>query len=226
MKSSVRALNDELASTETKLTSAEDKLAEESRLRENLERLQQIRTQIKRERVVGRRGGAARWPVKIVILICELLTIGNPPSAIPGTIQATSAAFAGCEATELPTVTFIRKCRVVLENLNLMLAGKRLGEATSWHQLFTDGTTRRQIAFQNLVIGLMDGDEFNSVIASSCIFLKDETSAKQVEGIKSKVCHNATLAFTYDCFNRPPLLFLVARRFEEHAALLAGSHGA
>ena len=104
-------------------------------------------------------------------------------------MQVTHAAFRGCELKELPTVDFVRKCRTVLENLNLMLAGKRLGDALSWHQLFTDGTIRRQIAFQNLVIGIMDEDgKFDSVIASSCIFLKNETSEKQVEGIKQKVC--------------------------------------
>jgi hypothetical protein len=96
--------------------------------------------------------------------------------------------FTGCEAKELPTVDYVHKCRTVLENLNLMFAGHRLGSAETWHQLFTDDTTRRQIAFQNLVIGLMEGEEFDSVIASSCIFLEDETAVKQVEAIKSKVC--------------------------------------
>ena len=89
---------------------------------------------------------------------------------------------------ELPQLDFIRKCRSVLENMNLMLAAKRLGEVESWHQLFTDGTSRQQIAFQNLVIGLLDAQgKFDLVIASSCIFLENESAEKQVEGIKSKV---------------------------------------
>ena len=120
LKSKLGAMNEELASTEEKLTSVE----EEFKLQENLQRMQYIRTEIKRERPLGRRGGAGRWPVKIVILICELLTIGNPPSAVPGTIQATSSFFTGYKTNDLPTVDFVRKCWTVLEKLNLMLVGK------------------------------------------------------------------------------------------------------
>jgi hypothetical protein len=75
----------------------------------------------------------------------------------------------------------------VLENLNLLLAAKRLGGALTWHQIFTDDTSRRQIALQKLVIELMEDDNnFELVIAALCIFLEDETSKKQVKGIKSK----------------------------------------
>ena len=176
------------------LNGLKDELANENHLRASLEedlatlkRMKTIRMQIKRERPIGRRGGSSKWPVHIVILICELLVNGTPPSAVPANIQSSSAAFTGCEAKELPTVDYVRKCRTVLENLNLMFAGHRLGSAKTWYQLFTDGTTRRQIAFQNLVIGLMEGEEFDSVITSSCIFLEDETAAKQVEAIKNKV---------------------------------------
>ena len=70
--------------------------------------------------------------------------------------------------------------------MNEILAALRLGKATSWHQLFTDGTSRRQIAFQNLVIALMEDGKLDPVIVSSCIFIKDETSEKQVEGILEK----------------------------------------
>ena len=127
--------------------------------------------QIKREKSIGRLGGSTRWPIHIVILICELLVNVTPPSDVPPNIQTISSTMTGCEAHELPTVDFVRKCRTVVENLNLLLGGYRLGNARTWIQLFTDGTTRSQIAFQNLVIGLMDGEVFDSVIALSCIFL-------------------------------------------------------
>jgi len=172
--------------------------------------MQTIAKEIKREKTIGRRGSAGRWPVHVVLLICELLTVGNPPSAIPPTMQVTHAAFRGCELKELPTVDFVRKCRTVLENLNLMLAGKRLGDAPSWHQLFTDGTTRRQIACQNLVIGLMDEDgKFNSVIASSCIFLENETSEKRLRasskryvstGVYNSLERSSNILFLYPQF--------------------------
>lgn len=189
MKSQLGTLKDELAEESHSRSSAEGQLVEEAKLRGKLERMITIRKQIKREKPVGRKGGAASWPVHVVLLICELLVNGTPPSAVPPNIQTMSATFNGCESKELPTVDFVRKCRTVVENLNYMFAGHRLASATSWHQLFTDGTSRRQIAFQNLVIGLMEGDEFDSVIASLCIFSENETAAKQVEGINSKVCY-------------------------------------
>jgi len=65
-----------------------------------------------------------------------------------------------------------------------MLAAYCLGNTKKWRQNFIDGTSRRQVAFQNLVIGVLNGDEFESIIALSCIFLENETSEEQVEGIK------------------------------------------
>mgnify|MGYP007086410298 CR=1 FL=1 len=100
----------------------QDDLAEESHIRESLERMSTIRTQIKRERPVGRRGGSGKWPIHIVLLICELLVNGTPPSAVPANIQTMSAALLGSEVGELPSVDYVRKCRVVVQNINEMLA--------------------------------------------------------------------------------------------------------
>ena len=119
--------------------------------------------------------------------LSKLLANGIPPSAVAKTMQTYSAYFTGAEAEELPTVDYEQKTRTVLEKLNLMFTGMRLGNATTWYQLFICGTSRRQIAFQNLVIGIMEGDTFDSVIASSCVFLENESEEKQVKAIKSKV---------------------------------------
>ena len=80
---------------------------------------------------------------------------GTHPTAVLANIQSLCALFAGVEANEIPSVTFVRQCRVVLHNLNEILSDFRLDNADSWHQVFTDGTTRWQIAFQNSVIALM-----------------------------------------------------------------------
>jgi hypothetical protein len=96
------------------LANAMDNLADESNQRAALERMQTIGIQIKKERAIGRRGGASRWPVHIVLLICELLVNGTPPSAIPANLQSTSAVLRGCEAEELPSINFVRQCRVVV----------------------------------------------------------------------------------------------------------------
>ena len=88
-----------------------------------------------------------KWPVHIVLLVCELLVNGTPPSSVPSNIQTMSAAMTGQEVTEMPCIDFVRQCRVVVQNLNLTLAGLRLGEVDEWRQLFTYGTSRRKIAF-------------------------------------------------------------------------------
>ena len=105
---------------------------------------------------------------------------------MPGIIKS-NAAYYGAEVHDKVSVSYVCQCRVVVQNLNKLLAAYRLGNAPRWIELFTDGTTRQQIAFQNLVIGLQNGDKFDQVIALSCIFLENETSDKQVEAVKEKV---------------------------------------
>ena len=172
-----------------RLSEAKDMLADESHEREALERMQTIKIEIKRQRSVGWRGGSGKWPVHVVMLICELLVNGTPPSAVPANIQTASAAFTGAEASDLPSLRFVRQCRTVLQNLNETLAALRLGNASIWRQFFTDGTTRRQIAFQNLVIALREDGKLDPVIVSSCMILEDETSETQVKSIVDMVRH-------------------------------------
>ena len=53
-----------------------------------------------------------------MLLICNLLVNGTPPSAVPDNIQMMSAAMTGQEVTELPCINFVRQCRVVVQDLN------------------------------------------------------------------------------------------------------------
>ena len=119
-----------------------------------------ISLQINRERNIKRRGGSLRWPVHIVILICEPLVNGTTPSTIIYNTQKVSAAITGSEVNELPSLEYVSKCRVFVQNINDMLSACRLGKTENWHQIFTDRTTRRQITFHNLVIGLMKDGYF------------------------------------------------------------------
>jgi hypothetical protein len=143
---------------------------------------------VKKERPVGRRGGSDSWPPKVVQLICELLVNGTPPSAIPATIASISAMQNGTVPDNLPSLSFIRQCRVVVQTIAELLAAFRLGNAETWLQIFTDGTSRRQIAFQNLIISILENDKIVPIILSSCIYLEDETSETQVQAILKKVC--------------------------------------
>ena len=117
----------------------------------------------------------------------------TPQSDVPAIIQTMSAAISGQEVTELPCINFLRQCRVVVQNMNSTLAALRLGEAYEWHQLFTDGTSQRQIAFQNLVIAVMDDSNLDPVIVYSCMFLEDETSENQVKSIVKQVRSNVNM---------------------------------
>ena len=74
--------------------------------------------EIKRERQVVRRGGSGKWLVSIVLLICELLVNGIPPSAVPANIQTVSVLLTGTAACELPSIYFVRKFGVVLQTVN------------------------------------------------------------------------------------------------------------
>ena len=129
----------------------------------------------------------------IVLLICDILVNGMPPSTVPDNIQTISAAMIGQEVTELPCINFVRQCCVVVQNMNSNLAALRVGEADKWHQLFTDGTSRIQIAFQNLVIAFMVDYKLDPVIVYSCMFLEDETSENQVKSIVKQVRSNVNM---------------------------------
>ena len=61
MKSELGTLKDELAEESHSRSSTEGQLVEEAKLRGKLERMITIRKQIKREKPVGRKGGAASW---------------------------------------------------------------------------------------------------------------------------------------------------------------------
>ena len=63
----------------------------------------------------------------IVLLICEMLVNGTHPYAVPANIQTSCAAFIGVEADELPSVSFVRECWIVLQNLNETMSALQLG---------------------------------------------------------------------------------------------------
>ena len=66
-------------------------LADESHLRENLEKMGIICREIKKERLIGRCGGKSHWPLNICMIVCELLCNGVPPACVRETLQTTSA---------------------------------------------------------------------------------------------------------------------------------------
>ena len=62
-----------LTALKVKLAEAQDNLADKSHQRAGLKKMQQLQLEIKRERPVGRQGGSSKWPVHIVLLICDII---------------------------------------------------------------------------------------------------------------------------------------------------------
>ena len=134
------------------------------------------------------RGGSRSWPPWVVQMICELLINGTAPTAVPSTIQSIYETLYNECPEELPSVNFVRECRVVVEIIGETLVAIKLGRAEFWDQLWTDLTTRRQIPFTALIIGILaDSGNIDPVVVSSCIFMEDEKSEMQVDGIVNKV---------------------------------------
>ena len=216
-----------LTALKVKLAEARDNLDDESHQRAGSEKMQKLQLEIKREQPVGRQGGSLKWPVHIVLLICELLVNDTPPSAVPANIQMMSDAMTVQEVTELPCIKCLRQCSVVVKNLKSTLAALRLGEADERHQLFTDGTSKRRIAFQNLVIAVMVDSKLNPVIVSSCMLLEDETSDNQVKSIVKQVRLNVNMLCpsTYLSYS-PTFLFYPysARHIEAVLKVMETSH--
>jgi len=70
----------------------------------------------------------------------------------------------------------------------------KLAVCRNWAEIFFDATACRQVPFSAVVISLMgDGPEsIDPIIVSSCVFLEDETSEMQVDGIVTKVSVSVT----------------------------------
>lgn len=141
------------------------------------------------EKRVGRGGCSKVWPLWVTEAICDLLVHGTPPSAIPSNIATLYATFTCEEPEELPSVNYVRQCRVLIQIIGETITAMKLAACPDWMQIFFDATTRRQIPFSAVIISLM-GDEpgsFDPIIVSSCVIMRDETSERQVEGITDKV---------------------------------------
>jgi len=143
---------------------------------------------LKREVKLGRRGGAS-WPLWVTEVICELLVIGSPPSAIPYTIGTLFATLYGKEPPKIPSLNYVRQCRVLVQIISETIMAMKLAACPHWAEIFFDATTRRQVPFLAVVISLMgdDPETIDPVIVSSCVILEDKTSETQVDGIVIKV---------------------------------------
>jgi hypothetical protein len=141
-------------------------------------------TQVELKRV----GRGGKWQPWVIQYICELLVIGTPPASIPSIISSSYQTYYGKEPDEVPQISFVRQCHVIVQVIGETIAAIKLASAKKWDQLWTDATTRRQCPFQALIIGLMDSEKkLDPVTVSSCIFLEDESAETTIESILAKV---------------------------------------
>ena len=119
----------------------------------------------------GKRGGAM-WEIWVVQLICELLIIGVPPSVIPSTINTVYDTLYGFPPKEVPCVNYVRQCRTVVQVIGETISAIKLGKAADWVQMSFDGTTRRHIPFQCLIISIMKkGTRLTRLLSPPAFFL-------------------------------------------------------
>jgi len=114
---------------------------------------------MKKEFDVGR-GGSRRWPVWVVQFVCELLVCGTLPRTIRNNLVIMYRTMYDKETSiEVLSLSFIRECRTIVQVVGETVTAIKLGQAEKWDQLWTDATSRRQISFQTLIIGMLGDDD-------------------------------------------------------------------
>jgi len=94
-------------------------------------------TQVKLKRV----GRGGKWQPWVIQYICELFVIGTPPASIPSIISTSYQTYYGKEPDEVPQISFVRQCRVIVQVIGKTITAIKLASAEKWDQLWTDATT-------------------------------------------------------------------------------------
>ena len=70
----------------------------------------------------------------------------------------------------------MRECRSTLRVLTGTLAGAEVAKQERVEQLFTDGTKRRQIDLENILIGYFSENGFRTIVLDSAVIPEEEDS--------------------------------------------------
>ena len=137
------------------------------------------------DKSLSNKGGQKTLPTFMWVLIMEHLVLNTPPAAVATNILSVIKAIAPhMDVTNLPSISTIRKGRTVLDTVCHTLAAYQLAKAEHWKQLHTDGTGRRQVALQNLVISLQTEEGgLLPVLLTTNIIPENETSEVVCEAI-------------------------------------------
>ena len=111
-------------------------------------------------------------------MVFELLSHCTPPSCIPPLILTIVKSLDNDPTVnavrQLPSMRTVWEWRSVLVVVTKTLAAYVLGRADSYEQLFTDGTSWRQTAIQNVVMGILTDGGFKMITLSSGILAENE----------------------------------------------------
>ena len=124
------------------------------------------------------RGGRMVWPNWVMQLVVELLANRTPPSCVaPNILSVVEILFPGTELVkELPGMSVNREARGLMSYNSKCIAAYVLAKVENYRQLFTDGTSRKHISVQNLIIGYMEENGYKTTVLDSAILADDETS--------------------------------------------------
>lgn len=102
---------------------------------------------------VEKHGHPKAWDETVTQLVVELLAHRTPPASIaPNILSVVQLLVPNATIIkELPSLRFIRYCRMILSHVTQSLAAYEIALADSVEQSYTDGTSRRQTAMQNFV---------------------------------------------------------------------------
>ena len=145
----------------------------------------------------GRGGG--RYPLWVAQACIELLLSGTPPSAVPTNIAIMYEMLYQKEAKMIPSKQFVRQMRASIEVMGETITALLLANASAdqWKQIFFDATTRRQIPFQTVIIGLMNNGKIDPIVLSSHVFMADESSETTVDSIFDEVSGSCLVTATW-----------------------------
>ena len=190
----IEALKDELEAVRDRMqVNLEEAQDEILKLREQLERKQEADEFEAMAHLAGKEleqfryvkvtktGKPKTWGPVVTQLVVEMLANGTPPSAISANILSVCKLLIPDAPIieELPSIRFVRGCRTVLLHLAKTLAAYEIASQEVFEQLFTDGTSRRQTEFQNVIIGVLTPAGYRRVALDGCI-LSEEHNAESV----------------------------------------------
>ena len=118
--------------------------------------LKSSKLNFKREVKLGRRGGAS-WPLWVTEVSCELLVNGSPPSAIPSTIGTLFAMLYSEEPTSIPSLDYVRQCRVLVQIVSETITAMKLSICTNWAEICEsalEGTTHQLQQYGHIGIAM------------------------------------------------------------------------